>query len=50
MKFYEIEILYLESLDVDSIDEEEINVKLNVIRKEIILILRELNEINFNPK
>lgn len=41
------EIIYLEQLDVSQIDENEINIKVAAIEKEIILILIELKDIKF---
>jgi signal transduction histidine kinase/CheY-like chemotaxis protein/HPt (histidine-containing phosphotransfer) domain-containing protein len=41
------EIIYLEQLDITNIDENEIKIKVDVIEKEIMLILIELKEIKF---
>jgi signal transduction histidine kinase/DNA-binding response OmpR family regulator len=41
------EIVYLEGLDIENIDKNEIISKLNVVEKEIILILDELSEVKF---
>lgn len=41
------EIVYLEGLDIENIDKNEIISKLDVVEKEIILILDELSEVKF---
>ncbi len=41
------EIIYLEGLDIENIDKNEIISKLDVVEKEIILILIELSEVKF---
>ncbi|WP_258542419.1 tetratricopeptide repeat-containing hybrid sensor histidine kinase/response regulator [Parvicella tangerina] len=42
-------ILYLEGLDTENINVNEINSNLNMVEKEIVLILEELRTLNANP-
>jgi signal transduction histidine kinase/CheY-like chemotaxis protein/HPt (histidine-containing phosphotransfer) domain-containing protein len=42
------EIKYLEGLDLESIEEEKINTVTLIVEKEIMLILNELGDLNFN--